>query len=370
MPGVFGIETVDITRIYHARGAAQGEEPDESAARRGGRRGIWSKVHNRRTRREIRALDHVSLRVERGELFGLLGHNGAGKTTLIKILTTLLLPSSGRAYVDGLDVTRDVLPVRRRISMVSGGEQSGYGILTVREQLWLFAQLYGVPSRVSKRRIDELLGAMNLADQADQKIYSLSTGMRQKLNICRGLISDPQVLFLDEPTVGLDVDAARTVRAYVRRWIGEKEGRTVLLTTHYMQEADELSDRVAIINQGRIMAEGTPEALKRRVQEHARFAVEVADAAEDVAYLEAVPGVVKVRSDVFEGSLSLRLALRSEDVIAPVIAAISAHGGRILALRKLEPTLEEVFIQFVGQQYGSRAEAALAAAGESVREGA
>jgi len=360
MPAGYGIETVEVTRIYHTR----------SAAREEGHGGIGSWWRRGHVRREIMALDRVSLRVERGELFGLLGHNGAGKTTLIKILTTLLLPTSGRAYVCGLDVTRDVLAVRRRISMVSGGEQSGYGILTVREQLWLFAQIYGIPSRISRRRIDELLEAMNLADQADQKIYSLSTGMRQKLNICRGLITDPEVLFLDEPTVGLDVDAARAVRAYVRRWIREKEGRTVLLTTHYMQEADELSDRVAIINQGRIVAEGTPGALKRHVQEYARFAVEVADTMQDAQYLEEVPGVVKVHSEVFAGKLLLRLALRSEEVIAPVIAAISAHGGRILALRKLEPTLEEVFIQLVGRRYGPGDAEVEGAKCEPVGEGA
>lgn len=367
MPESFGIETVDVTRLYHARGAGADNERKEDR---------YTEHRGRRARREIKALDRVSLRVERGELFGLLGHNGAGKTTLIKILTTLLLPSSGRAYVDGLDVTRDVLPVRRRISMVSGGEQSGYGILTVREQLWLFAQVYGIPSREAHRRIDGLLEAMNLKDQANQKIYSLSTGMRQKLNVCRGLVTDPLVLFLDEPTVGLDVDAAHTVRSYVRQWIGERPGRTVLLTTHYMQEADELSDRVAIINHGRIVAEGTPAALKRHVQEHPRFAVEVADSLwerrprRDAQYLEDVPGVVSVQSEAFEGKLLLRLALRSEDIIAPVIAAISVGGGRILALRKLEPTLEEVFIQFVGRRYGPDEEAEAAEAREPVGEGA
>ena len=160
----------------------------------------------------IVALDRVSLAVSQGEIFGLLGRNGAGKTTLIKILTTLLAPTSGQAFVNGLDVTRHVIPVRRRIAMVSGGEQSGYGILTVREQLWMFAQFYGVPSRVAHKRIDELLEAVDLADQANQKIYALSTGMRQRINLCRALVSDPEILFLDEPTVGLDVEAARVVR--------------------------------------------------------------------------------------------------------------------------------------------------------------
>src|SRR6266571_8049434 len=163
----------------------------------------------RKTGKTITALDGVSLTIERGELFGLLGRNGAGKTTLIKILTTLLAPSSGKAFVNGMDVTRYVVPVRQRIAMVNGGEQSGYGVLTVREQLWMFAQFYGVPTRVAHKRIDELLEAVDLADQ---KIYALSTGMRQRVNLCRALVSDPEILFLDEPTVGLDVEAARVVR--------------------------------------------------------------------------------------------------------------------------------------------------------------
>ncbi len=234
------IQTTDLRRIYH-NGTGK-------------------------ARKTITALDGISLTIKRGELFGLLGRNGAGKTTLIKILTTLLAPSSGKAYVHGMDVTRDVLPVRRCIAMVSGGEQSGYGILTVREQLWMFAQFYGVPSREAHRRIDELLAVVDLSDQANQKVYALSTGMRQRVNLCRALVSNPEILFLDEPTVGLDVEAARAVRNYVRAWICQNPQRTVLLTTHYMLEADELCDRVAIIDHGQVVAQGTTRDLKRDLQ--------------------------------------------------------------------------------------------------------
>ena len=240
------IQTIDVRREYKVRS----NKKDKSVAK--------NKQGN-----IITALAGVSLTVEHGELFGLLGRNGAGKTTLIKILTTLLAPSSGIARIDGMDVIKNVLPIRQRIAMVSGGEQSGYGILTVREQLWMFAQFYGVPSRIAYKRIEELLEAVGMADQINQKVYALSTGMRQRMNLCRSLVSDPQILFLDEPTVGLDVEASRLVREYVRRWMSEDTRRTVLLTTHYMFEADELCDRVAVINHGQIVAEGTTNDLKR-----------------------------------------------------------------------------------------------------------
>ncbi len=235
------IQTIDLCRVYQQSGIGK-------------------------IRKTIKALHGVSLTIEQGELFGLLGRNGAGKTTLIKVLTTLLAPTSGRAFVNGLDVMRNVMQVRQRIAMVSGGEQSGYGILTVREQLWMFAQFYGVPSREAHKRIDELLAVVDLGDQANQKVYALSTGMRQRMNLCRALVSDPEILFLDEPTVGLDVEAARAVRKYVRSWIHQNPRRTVLLTTHYMFEADELCDRVAIIDHGHIVAQGTTNNLKRDLQ--------------------------------------------------------------------------------------------------------
>jgi ABC-2 type transport system ATP-binding protein len=208
----------------------------------------------------------VDLSVRAGELFGVLGPNGAGKTTLIKILVTLLLPSEGEAYVDGLDVQRDAARLRHRIAMVSGGENSGYGLLRVREQLWMFSQLYGMPSALARRRIDDLLDRLGLSEAADRKVHALSSGMRQKMNLIRGLITDPRVLFLDEPTVALDVGAARDLRREVRRWMDEDPSRTVILTTHYMQEADEMCDRLVIVNQGRVIAHGTPGEIKHSVR--------------------------------------------------------------------------------------------------------
>ncbi|MCX7840018.1 MAG: ABC transporter ATP-binding protein [Anaerolineae bacterium] len=230
----FAIETHNLGRVYKIRDTKKKEH------------------------KELIALREVNLQIEQGELFGLLGPNGAGKTTLIKILTTLLAPTSGWARVAGFDVMQQQAQVRPLINMVSGGESSGYGLLTVRENLWMFAQFYGIPSAQANRRIKELLDIVKMSDRLNTKSSDLSTGLRQKMNIVRGFMTDPKVIFLDEPTLGLDVGAARDVRAFIRQWITEHRERTVLLTTHYMVEADELCDRVAIINQGRVLACDTP----------------------------------------------------------------------------------------------------------------
>src|SRR5438552_10905194 len=167
------------------------------------------------------ALDGVSLEVRPGELFGLLGPNGAGKTTLIKILTTLLAPSAGRAWVDGKDVVAEAHAVRPLINMVSGGESSGYGILNVRENLWLFARIYGVPTAVAYERIEKMLNVVGLTDKAGTRISHLSTGQRQKMNFCRGFITDPKILFVVEHHLGLDVTSVRAIRSFIREWMPE-----------------------------------------------------------------------------------------------------------------------------------------------------
>jgi ABC-2 type transport system ATP-binding protein len=239
----------------------------------------------------ITALAAVDLEVAPGEFFGLLGPNGAGKTTLIKILTTLLLPTSGEARIFGFDVATDTRRIRRIMNMVAGGEQSGYGILTVREQLWMFSQFYGLPSREGWARTDQLIEAVGLGDQRLQRVSTLSTGQRQKMNMARGLLNDPWILFLDEPTLGLDVAAARSIRELVLDWKAAVPGRTVLLTTHYMAEADELCERIAIVDHGRILAIGTPDELKRRVQRESIFRIELDRLDGGVAQLSRLPGV-------------------------------------------------------------------------------
>jgi ABC-2 type transport system ATP-binding protein len=290
--------------------------------------------------------------VPAGEFFGLLGPNGAGKTTLIKVLVTLLLPTAGSARVAGLDVVADAARVRERIGMVSGGESSGYGLLSVREQLWMFSQFYGLPSSLAYERIDELLRVLGLYEERDRRVSSLSTGMRQKMNLIRGLVPDPEVLFLDEPTVGLDVGAARDIRAYIQGWIGAKPGRTVLLTTHYLAEAEELCDRVGIIDRGRIVALDTPAALRAGWSGGSHFLLALAGD-EGADWLAAVPGVVAVDGRLVEGRTELRLQLEDDAAIAAVVRAAAERGREVRGLQKVEPSLEDVFVQIVGRSLGA-----------------
>ncbi|HVZ21540.1 MAG TPA: ABC transporter ATP-binding protein [Vicinamibacterales bacterium] len=296
------------------------------------------------------ALDGVTLSIPRGELFGLLGPNGAGKTTLIKILTTLLLPTSGAARVAGHDVAAHPERVRRRINMVSGGETSGYGLLTVRENLWMFGQLYGLPSALTNSRIRALLDVVKMGDRLHTKAAELSTGLRQKMNIVRGFLTDPEVLFLDEPTLGLDVSAARDIRRFIRQWMHQHGNRTLLLTTHYMVEADELCDRVAIINGGRVLACDTPARLKQRQQRDSVFRLRTPAVADTAApRLAGVPGVRGVHRSDLEGKTVFELTVADDGVLTGVFAMLEMHGIGVLTITKHEPTLEDVFVDLVGR---------------------
>lgn len=299
------------------------------------------------------ALDNVSLQVPRGELFGLLGPNGAGKTTLIKILSTLLLPSSGTARVLGLDVEQQAHLIRPRINMVSGGEHSGYGILTVRESLWMFGQFYGLTNETTFRRIDEMLEVVGLADAAHMRINQLSTGMRQKMNFVRGFINSPEVLFLDEPTLGLDVQTARTLRGFVKDWIKADPGRTILLTTHYMAEAEELCDRIAIIDDGRILACDSPSGLKRQVQHAAAFRVEVEGlpSAHDLPGPEQFTGIERIAGEAVRatGRHMIHLLAEEDEAVTPFLNVLRDRDVKIIHISKVEPTLEDVFLQLVGR---------------------
>jgi ABC-2 type transport system ATP-binding protein len=299
--------------------------------------------------KELVALADVNVEVHPGEVFGLLGPNGAGKTTLIKILTTLLSPTSGKAWVDGLDVETQAAEIRRRINMVAGGETSGYGLLTVRENLWMFAQFYGLDYKTTNRRIDELLQVVGLSDRGSTKISDLSTGLRQKMNFARGFITDPQIIFLDEPTLGLDVGASREVRSYIKRWVTDNPAKTVLLTTHYMAEADELCDRVAIIDQGKILASDTPYNLKHTLQHDAIFRLQVSYMAEADGQVCGLQGVRQCVLRHVDEHSELSLILDAEDVLASVITALAAQQVRLLSLEKREPTLEDVFVALVGR---------------------
>lgn len=328
------------------------------------------KPFRKKTLGEVLALSDVSLKVNRGELFGLLGPNGAGKTTLVKILTTLLLPSSGTARVCGLDVIKKADAIRSRINMVSGGEYSGYGILTVRETLWMYSQFYGVTYRDAKKRIDRLLSVVGLSKDANLKVHKLSTGMRQKMNFARGFVSDPEVVFLDEPTLGLDVTAARDCRNFIREWLNEDRTRTVLLTTHYMAEADELCERLAIIDRGQILACASPGSLKEKVQRESVFLLEVrsdprnGNLNDKLNDIEGVCGVTH-RHNADTGLTMYRLLLETDGCMTDVLNSLSGNSEAIVSLKKSEPTLEDAFIQVVGHGLHNGEENATTARGRS-----
>src|SRR5574340_172842 len=249
------------------------------------------------------------------------------------------------------------------MNVVAGGEQSGYGLLTVREQLWMFSQFYGLGTREGWRRVDALIEAVGMTEQRLQRVSTLSTGQRQKMNMARGLLNDPWILFLDEPTLGLDVAAARTVREMVVRWREAQPGRTVLLTTHYMAEADELCERIAIVDRGRILAIGSPAELKRRVQRESIFRLELDRLDGGAARLAGLPGVVRAVPAAAQGdgasptstgadrTATVNLVLADDAALGPVVGALTDLGSRIVALAKSEPSLEDVFVELVGRGF-------------------
>lgn len=288
-----------------------------------------------------KALDNINLTIEQGEIFGLLGANGAGKTTLVKILSTLLLPTGGHAYVHGYDVVKESDEVRKIINLVSGGETPGYGILTVKENLWFFTKIYGVND--AKEKIATLIKDMELEEYANIRMHKLSTGYKQRLNLARGFINDPKVLFLDEPTLGLDVLNAKHIRSYVRDWVSND--KSVLLTTHYMAEADEICDRIAIISKGKIIACDTPKRLKESIANKTSAIVEIKNSNIKISSIDGVEGVVY---ENYDGITRLKVLLEEESNISKLVSYLSNNGYSILSIKMNEPTLEDVYIKYAG----------------------
>ncbi|WP_329563622.1 ABC transporter ATP-binding protein [Kitasatospora sp. NBC_01266] len=293
-----------------------------------------------------RAVDGLSLQVERGETVGLLGPNGAGKTSTAKILMTVLLPTSGQVRVLGHDVVTQAQAVRRLIGVILGGDAGLYARLSARDNLLLFADLYGIPYREQKRRIPELLDMVGLLGQERKRVETYSRGMKQRLHIARGLLHDPQVVILDEPSNGIDPVGARELRALVREQL-RQQGRTVLLTTHYMFEAEELCDRVAVMRDGRKIAEGTPESLKKQTDGQVVLTVR-ANGVDDghLARLRALTGIRSVNLTEQDGGQSLDIhSGQQTDVTAAVLAELA--GLDIRNVVKREPTLEDAYVALI-----------------------
>lgn len=291
------------------------------------------------------ALDGLDLLIPRGRVTGLLGLNGAGKTTTVKVLSTLLRPTSGSVTVDGLDVVRDARQVRRRINLIAGGERMVYARMTGRENLFYFGQLYDVPNPLLKRRIGELLDLVGLADAANTVVERYSRGMSQRLAIARGLINDPDYLLLDEPTLGLDAPIARELRKVVAGLVDA--GKGVLLTSHYLTEVEELCAHVYVISAGCHLAAGSPAELVAATGCHHVTAVvitqptpEVVTAAREFAN-RAGASLDEDRQE--DGSLVVRMSHPSE-IAGPLVTAIVAAGGAVAGLTITEPSLEDAIL--------------------------
>jgi ABC-2 type transport system ATP-binding protein len=294
------------------------------------------------------ALKGVNLTVERGAIFGLLGPNGAGKTTLVKILATLLLPTAGRANVLGHDVTRETAWLRPRMGLVLGGERGLYNRISGRENLRYFADLYGVPTADREARIREVLERVGLTDAADRRTEEYSRGMKQKLHIARGILHRPEILFLDEPTIGLDPKSARETRKLIRSLVSD--GVTIFLTTHYMFEAEELCPRLAVLSKGRIVAKDTVDNLRTLVGGDRTIEVEAYGFDDrEVEALRALPGVSKVVTEEFGPTMRLTLRIRThETTVDHVRAAVGGHPE--LAVRERRTSLEDVYLDLVDEE--------------------
>ncbi len=301
----------------------------------------------RRKTKEVIAVDDISFSVPQGSLFGLLGPNGAGKTTTVKMLTTLLIPTAGSARVLGYDVVRRADAIRGRIGFIFGGERGLYWRLSGINNLRYFASLYHVDPEVSDKRIPYLLDLVGLEDRGQERVEGYSRGMKQRLHIARTLLHDPEVLFLDEPTMGLDPVGARELRQVIRNLQAEK--KTILLTTHYMFEADALCERIAVIDRGRIVAMDTPEGLKHLVSDLSVIEIEVFGLPEDtLAKLRQLPFIDTINvEDHDQRQLLLAHSPSGSEAVPELLAAMD--GVRVGKVVVREPTLEDAYVRLVGE---------------------
>jgi ABC-2 type transport system ATP-binding protein len=299
----------------------------------------------RRRRLEVDAVRGISFAIDEGELFGLLGPNGAGKTTTIKMLITLLIPTAGTARVLGYDVVKNAREVRKRIGYVFGGERGLYDRLSAADNLRYFAELYSVPPREQKGRIAELLDLVGLTGREKERVEGFSRGMKQRLHIARGLLHDPPVVFLDEPTIGLDPVGARELRATIASLV--ESGKTVLLTTHYMFEADALCDRIAVIAKGQIVGEGTPADLKAVVADQTVIEIEVFGAGDDeIARVRSLNGVEHLAVEDRESAQVLTVTSPTGLELTPNVLAC-LNGVKVGRIVTREPTLEDAYVSLV-----------------------
>ena len=299
------------------------------------------------------AVDHLNLKIRKGELFGLLGRNGAGKTTLVKVLCTLLPPDEGTASVNGFDVVKQQMQVKRSIGTIfSVGERGFFWRLTGYGNLEFYASIYNVPRHGRRERIMDVLDLLGMKDNAFQVFQKYSGGMKRKLALARALLPDPPILLLDEPTTGLDVVSSRSIRDFIRNDLSKKAGKTVLYTTHYIEEAAQICDKIAILQKGRLIALNTPDALKNMAKKGEVLDVIVKNMSQtQVNTLKGVDGVSSLAADVQDavlGQTHLRLRLENVDALPDIFDFFFKEKIKIVNFKQEEPTLEDAFIELTG----------------------
>jgi len=336
----YAVETFNLTKTFEIRKRKE----DLST---------WGRLFSKGEISELKAVDHINIKIPKGELFGLLGPNGAGKTTAIRLLSTLLLPTEGGAKVNGYDVVEKPDKVRESVGVLMMGERSLYWRLTGRENLEYFAALHHIPPKMWEDRIHSLLEHVGLSERSDDLVEKYSSGMKQRLAIARCLLHDPPVLMLDEPTLGLDPGAARSIRNMIREL--RDQGKTIILTTHYMKEAEELCDRVGIIHEGKIIALDSPSNLKTKVKEEEILEIEATNLSDSLAaYLKKIEGVNKVAIIVTDPVISygtVRIHTKDSRRILPsVLSCLNENNVNVQNIKVSEPTLEDIFIQLTGER--------------------
>jgi ABC-2 type transport system ATP-binding protein len=309
------------------------------------------KLFKKTEKKEFKAVDGVTFEIRKGEIFGLLGPNGAGKTTTIKMITGLLSPTAGSVCVNGLDVDKKPLEALKNLGTVLAGDRSIYWKLTARENLEYFAALYGCDKKEAKKRTNEILKKLGLEEKADELVEKYSTGMKQKVALGKALIPNAPVVLLDEPTLGLDPQSALNLRELILEI--KNEGRTVLLTTHYMEEADFLCDRIAIIDGGKIIALDTPENLKSSLNEIKSIKIELTSVTDKlISKIEVLKGVKNVKSNYNPDNSSYEINIHhtnGSSLVQKILDCISEDNSKILNVNVIEPSLEDVFINLTGK---------------------
>lgn len=299
-------------------------------------------------KREIKYVDAVknfSISIPKGKITGLLGINGAGKTTIIKMLSTLLSPDSGTIFIDEIDAVKEYMQAKTKINLISGGERNIYWRLTALENLEYFGSLYGIPKKVLKERIESILHLVGLYEICDIPVEKYSKGQKQRLQIARGLINNPDYIFLDEPTLGLDIVFAKQIREYIKL-LAEKLNKGILLTTHYIYEADELCDYIYLIHKGELVCCGSPREIKEKVKLNKNYCIEVHNPGlktEIVSYLNSYRDLVK-KSNVSDEQVVITLVQGGEKALFSKL--IDKFGP--LSIKELVPSLEEAVLELIG----------------------